>query len=131
MIRTKRAYEPASPGDGRRILIDRLWPRGVTKAEAEIDEWRRDLAPSDELRVWFRHDPMRFPRFRERYREELLEHRDALASLASESRRRPLTLVYAAKDSERSNAVVLKELLEEVLSRDSSAREGKLRRGYS
>ena len=115
MIRIKRAYEPPSPEDGRRILIDRLWPRGVRKEEARIDEWRKELAPSDQLRKWFGHEPAKFPEFRERYRKELLRQRDSLAALAIEAERGVVTLVYAAKDSEHCNATVLKELLEESL----------------
>lgn len=115
MIRTKRVYDPASPGDGHRILIDRLWPRGLTKEKARVDRWRRDLAPSTELRIWFGHDPEKFPRFRERYRTELLRQREALANLAVESETGTVTLVYAAKDTRHCNAIVLKELLEEIL----------------
>ncbi len=115
MIRIKRAYEPPSPEDGRRILIDRLWPRGVRKEEARIDEWRKELAPSDQLRRWFGHEPAKFPEFRERYRKELLRQRDSLAALAIEAERSVVTLVYAAKDSEHCNATVLKELLEESI----------------
>lgn len=115
MIRTKRVYDPPSPLDGQRILIDRLWPRGLTKERARVDLWSRDLAPSPELRTWFGHEPDRFPRFRERYRNELLRQRDALATLALEAERSPVTLLYAAKDGEHCNATVLKELLEEIL----------------
>jgi uncharacterized protein YeaO (DUF488 family) len=115
MIRTKRAYDPPSPNDGLRVLIDRLWPRGVTKERARIDRWSRELAPSTELRRWYGHDPTRFARFRERYRTELLRQREALAALAVESEKGPVTLVYAAKDAQHCNATVLKELLSEVL----------------
>ncbi len=115
MIRTKRVYDPASPSDGRRILIDRLWPRGLTKERARVDNWHKDLAPSSELRIWYGHDPAKFPRFRERYRTELLRQREALANLAVESKSGTVTLVYAAKDARHSNATILKELLEEIL----------------
>lgn len=115
MIRTKRAYDPPTPDDGLRVLIDRLWPRGITKERARIDRWSRELAPSTELRRWFGHDPNRFERFRERYRAELLRQRDALAALAVEAEKGPVTLVYAAKDDRHCNATVLKELLSEVL----------------
>lgn len=113
MIRTKRVYEPASPEDGRRVLIDRLWPRGVTKANARIDVWRRELAPSDELRRWYGHDPKKFRTFRERYRMELLRRRDQVADLVIEAEQGTLTLVYGARDPRYSNARVLKELVEE------------------
>jgi len=114
MIRVRRVYETPLAEDGERLLIDRLWPRGLTKANARIDRWARELAPGDELRTWFGHDPERFPRFRERYRGELLQHREALIELARESSRRPVTLVFAAKDEHHSNATVLKELLDEL-----------------
>lgn len=127
MIRIKRAYESPASTDGDRILIDRLWPRGLTKERARIDAWRRDLAPSDELREWYGHQADRFPRFRERYRMELLRNRAALVELALATERGPVTLVYAAKDADHSNATVLRELLEEVIrvepttSRDASS----------
>ncbi len=114
MIRVKRVYEPPSPTDGKRVLIDRLWPRGLTKLEARVDRWERDLAPSHELRKWFSHDPARFLEFRERYRRELRAHRDALADLAAGTERETVTLVFAAKDAEHSNAAVLQELLVEL-----------------
>jgi uncharacterized protein YeaO (DUF488 family) len=110
-VRIKRAYDPAKPGDGYRVLVDRLWPRGVSRERADLDEWARDLAPSDGLRKWFSHDPTRFPEFRERYREELNGHRDQIAQLRSRARHGPLTLVYGARDTEHNDAVVLAELL--------------------
>lgn len=116
MIQTKRVYASPSRSDGKRVLIDRLWPRGLTKGEARIDLWERELAPSSQLRTWFGHDPARFARFRERYRAELMRQRDALVSLVLQSERETVTLVYAAKDSQHSNATVLKELLEEIRS---------------
>ena len=115
MLRTKRAYEPASLDDGVRILVDRLWPRGLSKEEAQLTGWDRDIAPSDRLRRWFAHDPDRYDAFRTRYRAELARHRARLTWLANESRRGAVTLVYAAKDGRHSNAAVLKELLEEIL----------------
>ncbi len=120
-IQTKRAYEPPSPHDGKRVLIDRLWPRGVLKEKARIDAWMKVLSPSAELRTWFGHDPQKFPRFRERYRTELLRHRDELAALVIDAENGPVTLVYAAKDAEHCNATVLKELLEEVLREEPAA----------
>jgi uncharacterized protein YeaO (DUF488 family) len=110
-IRLKRAYEPAAEGDGTRVLIDRLWPRGVKKAEAAIDRWFRDLGPSTELRKWFGHDRARFAEFRRRYTAELKrqgELLDELLRIASHGR---LTLVYSARDQEHNDAVVLKKVL--------------------
>jgi uncharacterized protein YeaO (DUF488 family) len=110
-VATKRVYEPASPDDGYRILIDRLWPRGVAKKDAQIDEWARDLAPSDQLRRWFAHRPERFAQFRDRYTEELRAHGDHLAELRKRARHGKVTIVYAARDAEHSNAAVLAPLL--------------------
>jgi uncharacterized protein YeaO (DUF488 family) len=110
-IRLKRAYEPAVPSDGYRVLIDRLWPRGLSRERAKLDEWDRDLAPSAQLRRWFGHEPSRFDEFRWRYVDELREHRSTLAGLRRRAREGPLTLVYAAKDTEHNDAVVLAEVL--------------------
>ncbi|HEX7128096.1 MAG TPA: DUF488 family protein [Thermodesulfobacteriota bacterium] len=112
-IRIKRVYEPASPEDGYRVLVDRLWPRGVSRATARIDVWARVLAPSDALRRWFGHDPERWDEFRRRYRRELAqaEPKAALADLAAHARRGPVTLVYGARDPEHNQAVVLAALL--------------------
>lgn len=110
-ISTKRIYEPSDPADGYRVLIDHLWPRGVSKERAQLDEWARDLAPSDELRRWFGHVPERFPEFRSRYRAELEERSDHLDELRRRARRGRVTILYAARDSEHSNAAVLAELL--------------------
>jgi uncharacterized protein YeaO (DUF488 family) len=118
-IRLKRAYEPAEESDGYRILIDRLWPRGLSRERAKLDEWERGLAPSAELRRWFGHDPSRFPDFRRRYLHELGEHRAALASLRERAREGTLTLVYAAKDTDHNDAVVLAEVLRRGLPRGS------------
>ncbi|HEY3550703.1 MAG TPA: DUF488 family protein [Gaiellaceae bacterium] len=107
----KRAYEPPASSDGYRVLIDRLWPRGVSKQEARLDEWARELAPSSELRRWFGHDPARFGEFRRRYREELAVHEEKLRELRRRARAGTLTLVYGARDSEHNDAVVLAELL--------------------
>lgn len=113
MIRVKRAREPAARGDGHRVLVDRLWPRGVRKADAHIDEWRKDVAPSHELRRWFGHDPERFAGFRDRYRRELRAEpaRTALAELRRRAARGTVTLVYAARDELHNNAVVLAQEL--------------------
>jgi uncharacterized protein YeaO (DUF488 family) len=110
-VRTKRAYEPPEHADGYRVLIDRIWPRGVSKEDARLDEWARELAPSSELRRWFSHDPAKFDQFRRRYREELAGREDRLRELRRRARRGTLTLVYSARDTEHNDAVVLAELL--------------------
>ena len=110
-VRAKRVYDDADPGDGYRVLIDHVWPRGVSRERAKLDEWARDLAPSDELRKWFDHVPERFDDFRARYREELAGHADQIEALRDRANTGPLTILYAARDRERNNAVVLAELL--------------------
>lgn len=110
-VRIKRAYDPASPADGYRVLIDHVWPRGISRDRARLDEWARELAPSDALRKWFDHIPDRFDEFRARYRAELAEHRELLAKLRGRARKGPVTIVYAARDREHNNATVLAELL--------------------
>jgi uncharacterized protein YeaO (DUF488 family) len=110
-IRCKRVYEPSAPGDGYRLLIDRMWPRGISRERAALDEWARDLAPSDELRQWYGHAPDRFEEFRRRYRAELAAHDTELRVLRRRARSGPLTIVFAARDSEHSNAAVLAEVL--------------------
>ena len=110
-VRLKRAYEPAAATDGSRVLIDRIWPRGVSREEAHLDEWARELAPSSELRRWFSHDPDRFAEFRRRYRAELTAQEAKLRELRQRARQGTLTLVYAARDTEHNDAVVLAELL--------------------
>ncbi len=120
-LRLKRAYEPAGPDDGFRVLIDRLWPRGVSRRRAKLDEWNRELAPSTELRQWFGHDSGRFEEFRRRYVEELSDRRPALAELRRRAREDRVTLVYAARDSEHNDAVVLAEVLRRGLPRRARA----------
>jgi uncharacterized protein YeaO (DUF488 family) len=110
-VRIKRAYDKAEPSDGYRILIDHVWPRGVSRERAHLDEWARELAPSDELRKWFDHEPARFARFRTRYREELAAQAERVDALRERAAHAPLTIVYAARDREHNNAVVLAELL--------------------
>jgi uncharacterized protein YeaO (DUF488 family) len=112
MMKLKRAYEPASKDDGVRILVERLWPRGVSKKRAKIDLWLKDLAPSTELRQWYGHDQARWPQFRKRYWAELKRQGDVLALLKYVNQERPVTFVYAASDEERNSAVALKEFLE-------------------
>jgi uncharacterized protein YeaO (DUF488 family) len=110
-VRIKRAYERPTRADGYRVLIDRIWPRGISKEEAHLDEWARELAPSRELRQWFGHEPAKFDEFRHRYRAELADHEEKLRELRRRSRSGPVTLVYAARDTEHNDAVVLAELL--------------------
>lgn len=110
-VRLKRAYEPPAATDGVRVLVDRLWPRGLRKAEAAIDRWLKELAPSSELRRWFGHDPGRWDEFRRRYRSELSAHADLLNELRATARAGPLTLVYAARDEQHNDAVVLRDVL--------------------
>jgi uncharacterized protein YeaO (DUF488 family) len=110
-VRIKRAYEPAEASDGYRVLIDRLWPRGISKQRARLDEWARELGPSADLRRWFGHDPARFDEFRRRYRDELKAQEEKLRELRRHARAGTLTLVYAARDTEHNDAVVLAELL--------------------
>jgi uncharacterized protein YeaO (DUF488 family) len=110
-IRLKRAYDPAEPDDGYRVLVDRVWPRGVSREDARIDEWARDLAPSAGLRRWFGHDLERFDQFRRRYREELASRDVELSALRARARTGRLTLVYGARGRRNNNAAVLAELL--------------------
>jgi uncharacterized protein YeaO (DUF488 family) len=114
-IRLKRAYVPAARGDGRRVLVERLWPRGVSKAELRIDDWMKDVAPSTALRRWFGHKPARWPEFRSRYFAELRAHPATWQPLLAASRRGRVTFVYAAHDTERNGAVALKAFLERRL----------------
>jgi uncharacterized protein YeaO (DUF488 family) len=117
-VRIKRAYEPASRTDGTRILVDRLWPRGLKKTDAKIDVWLKEIAPSTELRKWFGHDPERWPEFRKRYKAEARRHPEELARLRSLAKKGPLTLVYSAHDESHNDAVVLRSLI--VQQRKSS-----------
>ncbi len=114
MVRVKRAYEPRAPDDGYRVLVDRLWPRGVTKEKARLDLWARDVAPSPALRTWFGHDPARFAEFSSRYRRELARSpgREIVAELARRAARGTITLVYGARDERHNGARVLAEEIE-------------------
>ena len=111
-LKIKRAYEKPGKNDGRRILVDRLWPRGLTKVKAKVDLWLKDIAPSTELRKWFGHDPKKWRSFRGRYQTELKHHDDQLGLLKSKLKEGPVTLVYGARDQEHNEAVVLKQFLE-------------------
>lgn len=111
-IKLKRAYDPPNPDDGFRILVDRLWPRGMTKDKAHIGLWLKEASPSNELRKAFSHDPAHWEKFKRRYFLELERNPDALAPLLAEIRRGPVTLVYAAKNETLNNAVALKEFIE-------------------
>ena len=113
MIKIKRVYEKPSAGDGMRILVDRVWPRGISKERARLADWRKDLAPSTPLRKWFGHDPAKWKEFRTRYRTELKRSGqiEALKELAKLSRRKTVTLVYGAADEQHNQAVALKEFL--------------------
>ncbi len=120
MIQTKRAYEHASKTDGARILVERLWPRGIKKEALSLDTWLKDVAPSTELRQWFQHDPAKWREFRKRYSRELEEHPEPWQQLLSRARRGRLTLVYSSHDEEHNNAVALKEFLERKLKSSAS-----------
>jgi uncharacterized protein YeaO (DUF488 family) len=111
MIRIKRAYEPPARGDGRRLLVERLWPRGTRKEALLLDAWLKEVAPSAELRKWFSHRVDRWVEFQRRYRRELSAHRDAWSPILEASRRGPVTLVYGARDPEHNAAVVLRDYL--------------------
>lgn len=108
-LQLKRVYEPPSPVDGLRILVDRLWPRGISKAEARADLWMKDIAPSTELRIWFSHDPNRWNEFRSRYFVELRQKEELIATIREKARVERVTLLYGAKDLEHNHAVVLAE----------------------
>ena len=110
-VKLKRAYEPAGDDDGKRVLIDRLWPRGVSKDDAALDLWLKDLAPSTELRKWFGHDPARWAKFQGRYSDEVREHPEPFEQLRDLARKGPVTLVYSAHDEEHNDAVVLRNLI--------------------
>jgi len=112
MIQLKRVYEKPSKNDGWRVLVDRLWPRGLSKERAAVDLWLKDVAPSTELRKWFGHDPAKWKGFQSRYRKELKEKRDALKLLKEKSHNRTVTLLYGARDKEHNEALVLKSLLD-------------------
>lgn len=112
-IKIKRVYEPAEPGDGLRILVDRLWPRGISKEAARIDLWLKSIAPSHELRKWYGHDPDKWPEFRKRYFSELDANRDPVKALLAHLRRGDASFLYSSKEEKYNNAVALKEYVGE------------------
>ena len=109
----RRAYDEPTNNDGYRVLVDRVWPRGVSKEDAQLDEWCKQIAPSTELRKWFGHDPERWDEFRSRYRGELEDRDDLVDAMVERTRHRRVTLVFGAKDTEHNQAVVLAELIDE------------------
>jgi uncharacterized protein YeaO (DUF488 family) len=110
-VRLKRAYDPPSAEDGTRVLVDRLWPRGLRKSDATIDQWLKEVAPSTELRRWFGHEPSRWQEFRRRYRAELSHKPELVDELRAMTRKGPITLVFAARDTLHNEATVLREVL--------------------
>ena len=124
MVKIKRAYEPAGIDDGYRVLIDRLWPRGVTKSSFPLDEWAKELAPSTELRKCFGHDPAKWKDFRTKYRSELNTPaaREKLEALAKRARKSTVTLIYSARDEDHNDAVVLKGVLDRTVKRSMTQR---------
>jgi uncharacterized protein YeaO (DUF488 family) len=127
MLQLKRAYEPAARTDGRRILVDRLWPRGLSKRRVAIDDWMKELAPSAQLRRWFAHDPKKWPEFQRRYKLELRDHSDLVRQLASLARRGRVTLVFGARDERHNDAVVLVGVIRRRMAR-AKARAAPARR---
>jgi uncharacterized protein YeaO (DUF488 family) len=120
-IRLKRAYDQPALEDGLRILVERLWPRGLSKERAAVDRWVKDLAPSTELRRWYAHDEGKWPEFRRRYRAELREHPDQLAELRRLAAAGPVTFVYGSRETEHNSAAVLRKVVEESPGREGAA----------
>lgn len=112
MIRVKRIYEPPLKSDGTRLLVERLWPRGLKKADARLDAWLREAAPSTALRQWFQHDPAKWAEFQRRYRKELDEHPDAWAPILEAAQKGPVTLLFSSRDTEHNNVIALKAYLD-------------------
>lgn len=110
-IKVKRIYDDPSKNDGYRILIDRIWPRGVSKEDAKLDDWNKDIAPSDKLRKWFDHDPDKFDEFANKYRKELDDKKEDLTEIRKKAEEQTVTLLYGAKDTEHNQAVVLQNVL--------------------
>ena len=122
MLRVKRVYEPRAKADGQRILVDRLWPRGLSKRKAAVDEWLKEIAPSTELRRWFDHDPRKWPEFQKRYRHELRAHNDVLKAIVDRATRGTVTLLYGARDEAHNDAVVLAAVLRRRITRARKVR---------
>lgn len=120
-LNIKRAYDPPARGDGVRILVDRLWPRGIPKEKLKVDLWLKDIAPSDTLRRWFSHDPDRWDEFKAHYFEELDANKEAVERIIHETGKRPVTLLFSSKEQEFNNAVALKEYLEKKVREDAKA----------
>lgn len=114
-IHTKRIYEDSTEGDGYRVLVDRLWPRGVSKEDAKLDKWLKEIAPSTELRKWFNHESAKFDEFKVRYRAELADEKELIEYLAEKSNTQPVTLLYAARDQDYNHANVLRNFLKEEI----------------
>jgi uncharacterized protein YeaO (DUF488 family) len=131
MIRIKRTYEPRGRGDGRRILVERLWPRGMKKEALQADAWMKEVAPSTQLRKWFGHRPERWQEFRKRYRQELRANAGAWSSILDASKRGTVTLLYSAHDLEHNGAVVLREYLMERSRARPAAKRAKARSSRS
>lgn len=125
MIQIKRTYEPTAESDGQRVLVERLWPRGLTKAKVAADEWLKDVAPSTELRKWFDHQEERWDGFCERYRKELAANPEAWKPLLQRASKGTLTLLYAAHDVDHNGALVLRDFLNEQASKQSARRKKK------
>ncbi|MDD2676193.1 MAG: DUF488 domain-containing protein [Methylacidiphilaceae bacterium] len=120
-IRIRRVYDPPGANEGYRILVDRVWPRGISKEKLPMEAWKKELAPSSELRKWFGHDPSRWEEFSRRYRRELTSHADGLRECLRAAGSQPLTLLYGARDKEHNQAVVLQEVLEELAKSERNA----------
>ncbi len=115
MIKIKRTYDPVSKDDGRRILVDRLWPRGLSKEKLELDRWAKEWAPSTELRKWFAHDPQKWLEFQKRYKKELEGHEGVINEIADEAKAKSVTLIYGAKDQIHNEAVVLLDVIQKLI----------------
>ncbi len=124
MLQIKRVYDPPAPADGVRVLVDRLWPRGLSKEAAAVDEWVRECAPSDELRKWFAHDRAKWPEFKQRYFTELEQHEEAVGPLRTLAAKKRVTLLFGASDEECNNAVALKEYLRKGKRHGTSKHSG-------
>ena len=121
MLKLKRAYDPAAKTDGSRILVERLWPRGLSKAEVHVDAWLKEVAPSTDLRKWFGHDPEKWPQFRQRYFRELDARPEAWQPIVSKARRGLVTLIYSSHDTLHNNAVALQEYLQAKARRPTTS----------